>query len=514
MKNLLFLAPAVLLILLIAGPVNASPEATTRASASAEQAKLTAADGAIGDHFGGSVSVSGDTAVVGAIFDNDNGSASGSAYVFVRSGTIWTQQAKLTAADGAADDYFGGSVSVSGDTAVVGADSDDDNGRDSGSAYAFVRSGITWTQQGKLTAADGAAGNAFGAFLSVSGDTAVVGAIFDNDNGSASGSAYVFVRSGTAWTEQTKLTASDGAAGDYFGGSVSVSGETAVVGAFGDDDNGSDSGSAYVFVRSGITWTQQAKLTAADGAPGDAFGRGRSVSVSGDTAVVGAIYDDDNGTESGSAYVFVRSGTAWTEQTKLTASDGAAWDYFGGSVSVSGDTVLVGAWGDADNGSASGSAYVYHLVDDDDDGILDWEDNCPTVSNADQIDMDGDTVGDACDNCPTVANAGGQLDDADGDLAGDACDAPGSGNVDCSAPAAGVNAVDALKVLRHSAGLSVTQNEPCADIGAAIGGGQVQGDVDCSDPHAVNSIDALKILRAVAGLSVAKPVGCPEVKPP
>jgi len=352
-----------------------------------QQAKLTASDGAAGDQFGFSVSVSGDTALVGARLDDDKGFNAGSAYVFVRGGTTWTEQAKLTASDGAAGDLFGSFVSVSGDTALVGARGDDDKGFNAGSAYVFVRSGTTWTQQAKLTASDGAAGDEFGFSVSVSGDTALVGAIGDDDKGFNAGSAYVFVRSGTTWTQQAKLTASDGAAGDVFGFSVSVSGDTALVGAHFDNDKGSASGSAYVFVRSGTTWTQQAKLTASDGAAGDVFGF--SVSISGDTALVGAPGDDDKGFNAGSAYVFVRSGTTWTEQAKLTASDGAAGDLFGSFVSVSGDTALVGARGDDDKGSASGSAYVYPLGDSDGDGILDAVDSCP-IEDASGFDANSD----------------------------------------------------------------------------------------------------------------------------
>ena len=326
-----------------------------------EQAKLTASDGAADDRFGTSVAISGDTAVVGALRGDGIVADSGSAYVFVRSGSTWTEQAKLTASDGAADDYFGGSVSVSGDTAVVGAYRDGDSGDRSGSAYVFVRSGSTWSAQAKLTAFDGAADDWFGCSVSVSGDTAVVGARFGDGSVVSSGSAYVFVRSGSSWSEQDKLTASDGAVGDSFGYSVSVSGDTAVVGAALDDDNGDLSGSAYVFVRSGSTWTEQAKLTASDGAAYDYFGL--SVSVSGETAVVGADGDDDNGTESGSACVFVRSGSLWIEQDKLAASDGAADDRFGQSVSVSGDTAVVGAMWDDDNGNSSGSAYVFDFRD-------------------------------------------------------------------------------------------------------------------------------------------------------
>ena len=192
-------------------------------------------------------------------------------------------------------------------------------------------------------ASDGAASDEFGVSVAISGDTLVVGAHGDNDNGTNSGSAYIFTRSGTlAWTQQAKLTASDGAADDEFGGSVAISGDTVVVGAVWNDDNGTDSGSAYIFTRSGTAWTEQAKLTASDGAADDNFGN--SVAISGDTVVVGAWHDDDNGTDSGSAYIYTRSGTAWTEQAKLMASDGAADDEFGDSVAISGDTVVVGAF--------------------------------------------------------------------------------------------------------------------------------------------------------------------------
>ena len=160
-------------------------------------------------------------------------------------------------------------------------------------------------------------------------------------------------------TEQAKLTASDPAAEDAFGGYVSISGDTAVVGSPFDDDGAGNSGSAYVFVRSAGTWTEQAKLTASDPAAAKQFGR--SVSISGDTAVVGSPFDDDAGESSGSAYVFVRSGTTWMGE-KITASDAAAEDLFGRSVSISGDTAIIGAVGDDDEAEFSGAAYVYMLL--------------------------------------------------------------------------------------------------------------------------------------------------------
>jgi hypothetical protein len=340
-----------------------------------QQAKLTASDGAAGDYFGWSVSISGDYAVVGASFDDDKGASSGSAYIFKRDGTTWSQQAKLTASDGAAGDMFGCSVSISGDYAVVGAYYDGDKGYASGSAYIFKRDSTTWSQQAKLTASDGAAEDFFGCSVSISGDYAVVGAYYNDDNGTDSGSAYIFKRDGTTWSQQAKLTASDGAAGDGFGWSVSISGDYAFIGANLDDDKGDASGSAYIFKRDGTTWSQQAKLTAYDGAAGDVFGC--SVSISGDYAIVGAYGDGDKGSVSGSAYIFRRDGTSWVLQQKLLASDGAAGDVFGCSVSISSDCAIVGAYSDDDKGNNSGSAYVFiecPSADLNGDCFVDFED--------------------------------------------------------------------------------------------------------------------------------------------
>jgi hypothetical protein len=322
-----------------------------------DPAKLLAADGDANDYFGRAVAVDGDTVVVGAPDDDDKGTSSGSVYVFTRTGATWTQQAKLTAADGAANDYFGRAVAIDGDTLVVGAHQDDDKGSASGSAYVFTRTGGTWTQQAKLVPADGTAGDYFGFAVAVDADTIVVGAHQDDDKGANSGSVYVFTRTGATWTQQAKLTATDGAASDFFGHAVAVDAGTIVVGAYWDDDKGDYSGSAYVFTRTGGTWTQQAKLVPADGTADDWFGS--SVAVDGDTVVVGAHLDDDKGIDSGSVYVFVRTGATWTQQAKLTAADGAADDRFGWAVAVDADTIVVGAYGDDDKGIDSGSVYVF-----------------------------------------------------------------------------------------------------------------------------------------------------------
>ena len=321
------------------------------------ETKLLASDGAADDYFGVSVSISGDVALVGAYWDDDNGDESGSAYVFRWNGSTWVEEQKLLASDGAAGDWFGQSVSISGDVAMVGAMWDDDNGVYSGSVYMFRWNGSTWDEEQKLLASDGHMHDSFGRSVSISGDVAVVGAYKNSANGSLSGSAYVFRWNGSTWVEEQKLLASDGAAWHEFGESVSISGDVAVVGTYKNDDNGDESGSAYVYRWNGSTWVEEQKLLASDGAAYDQFGQ--SVSISGDVVVVGARKNDDNGDESGSAYIFQWNGSTWVEKQKLLASDGAADDQFGSSVFIGRDVAVIGASLDDDNGSNSGSAYVY-----------------------------------------------------------------------------------------------------------------------------------------------------------
>ena len=285
--------------------------------------KIGASDRQTQDRFGASVAISVDTLVVGANMDDTGAnSEQGSAYVFVRTDTSWVEQQKLTASDGAADDQFGSSVSISGNTVIVGAPLDDVGANaDQGSAYVFVRAGTSWTQQAKLTASDGAASDNFGHAVAIDGNSVIVGANLDDVVAVDRGSAYVFVRSGTTWSQQTKLTASDGTSQDQFGISVGINLDTAVVGASHDDVLANDQGSAYVFVRSGTTWSEQQKLAASDGAQGDQLGN--SVGVYGDTVVVGASLDDGAASDQGSAYIFTRGGTTWSQQAKLTAPGGA-----------------------------------------------------------------------------------------------------------------------------------------------------------------------------------------------
>ncbi len=354
--------------------------------------KIIASDGLAGDEFGRSVSISEDTLVVGALRDDDYGIESGSTYIFHRDqGGIdnWGQVKKIFAADPVAYSYFGGSVSISGDTLVVGAFRDDDKGTGSGSAYIFYRDEggpDNWGQMKKITASDGAAYDYFGYSVSISSDMMVVGAYWEDENGSNSGSAYIFYRDEgdpDNWGQVKKIIASDGAAGDLFGWSVSISADTVVVGAYKDQDNGPNSGSAYIFDRDQGgpgNWGQVKKIIASDGAWPDSFGC--SVSISADTVVVGAYGDYDNGSFSGSAYIFDRDQGGpdnWGQVKKIIASDGDANDRFGQSVSLSADTVVVGAHGDDVNAFDSGSAYVFlasdlFMGDFDTDGDVDGSD--------------------------------------------------------------------------------------------------------------------------------------------
>jgi hypothetical protein len=338
--------------------------------------KLTADDGAASDSFGGSVAISGDTAVVAARFAAVGGNPSrGAAYVYDRNlggPDAWGQVAKLTAADGSPEKYFGVSVSISGDTALVGQPGME---FDPGAAYIFYRDQggpDAWDQVARLTADDGADMDSFGTTTSVSGDTAVVGALGADIGGNeGQGAAYIFYRNEggpDAWGQVAKLTAADGVAGDEFGISTSVQGDTAIVGAWKAEIAGhSCQGAAYIFDRNQggpDTWGQVAKLTADDGAEYDLLGS--SVSISGDMAVVGARWADVGGhANQGAAYVFYRNlgGTeAWGQGAKLTSDDGATEDLFGCSVSVSGDIALVGAWSADLGGHANqGAAYVFDL---------------------------------------------------------------------------------------------------------------------------------------------------------
>lgn len=316
-----------------------------------EQAILTPDDGVDDDEFGIAVAISGDRIIVGAhLHDGD-----GAAYVFTRTGSSWSQEAKLIASDGAAGDGFGIAVALDGDTAVVGAYEDDDNGSNSGSAYVFIHQSGSWNQQARIAGDDIAGGNRFGRSVAVQGDTAVVGAPF---HFSSQGAVYVFGRDGGGnWSQQEKIVAADIANADLFGHTLALDGDTILVGSYQDDAGAiSNSGSAYLFVYDGQDWLQQAKIVPSDPNTNGHFGR--SVALYGDTAVVGAPGDNEIAGGSGATYIFTRHGGSWHPQAKQIASDAAGADRMGHNVALHEDTIIAGSYGDDDNGSNSGSAYV------------------------------------------------------------------------------------------------------------------------------------------------------------
>jgi len=314
--------------------------------------KVLASDAADFDDFGYCTAISGNMAITGApLDDNSKGVDAGAAYVFDI--TTGQQLIKLLAPDGAGGDLFGVCVSIDGNLALVGAPFDDNsNGVDAGAAYIFD---ITTGQQlFKFQAPDGQPSDDFGYSVSLSGNLAIIGAPVDDDNGVDSGSAYVF--DVTTGLQMSKLLASDGQAGDQFGLMVTLSGNLAGIGAPFDDDNGMDSGSAYVF---DLSTGQQIKLLSSDGLAGDDFGF--SVGISGNRVVVGADGNDDNGSDSGSVYIFDLS---TGQQSILLPSDGQAGEYFGAAVSVSGNRAVIGAVLGFGNSSNSGSAYVFDITTD------------------------------------------------------------------------------------------------------------------------------------------------------
>ncbi len=314
---------------------------TAAAWPAVDDAELLANDAQPADAFGAAVALYGDTALVGAPgADCGSDEDCGASYVLVRRGGGWTQQAKLTAPAPLAFQYFGTALALEGDTALVGAPmSGCGAGSACGAAYVFVRSGSTWSHQATLLSADLAAGDRFGGAVAISGNSALVGASGDDcAAGADCGAGYVFLRTGTLWAQQAKLSASD-IANHKLGGAVALVGDSALLGAPTADCGAvSDCGAVYVFSRSGSTWSQQARLTAAD--PGTNDGLGSSVAFINNVVAAGAPRSDAAGTDSGALYLFSRTPSGWAQLQKLGA--GAASDYYGSAVALTGDTLLVG----------------------------------------------------------------------------------------------------------------------------------------------------------------------------
>jgi len=353
MRNYFFAvcAHGVLFGLLIASSAGAFGQCTD-----SELDKIVAFDGQADDEFGYAVAVSGNVAVIGARLDDDAGFEAGAAYVYRFDGVNWNFEMKLFAGDAEEGDFFGTSVAASGNRIAVGATGVDGPGSQSGAAYVFLYDGANWTEDNQVFALDAAGGDQFGTAVGLAGDTLVVGSPFDDDNGFDSGAAYVFQPDEFGWNQVAKLRALDGAPDDRFGSAAAISGTAILVGA-PLDDNLPDSGSAYVFRFIGAAWQQEFKLLPADRATGDQFGT--AVALAGDAALIGAHFDDDRGSQAGSAYVFRYTGTTWVEEDKLLAPDGGADDEFGLTVAISGDTALVGVRFDDDAGADAGAAHVF-----------------------------------------------------------------------------------------------------------------------------------------------------------
>jgi len=321
------------------------------------QATLNNPTPASTDWFGHSVAISGDYAIVGTYGDDTGADNAGSAYIYVRSGTTWSLQATLDNPVPAVYDRFGVSVAISGDYAIVGMHGDDTGADNAGSAYIYARSGTTWSLQATLNNPTPAASEWFGNSVAISGDYAIVGASGDDTGATEAGSAYIYVRSGTTWSLQATLNNPVPAGSDWFGHSVAISGDYAIVGAYGDDTGATDAGSAYIYVRSGTTWSLQSTLNNPTPADGDIFGH--SVDISGDYAIVSATYNDTGATDAGSAYIYVRSGTTWSLQATLNNPTPTGRGQFGRSAAISGDYAIVGAHGDDTGANDAGSAYIY-----------------------------------------------------------------------------------------------------------------------------------------------------------
>lgn len=353
-----------------------------------EDSILFASDGAFGDLFGLSTGISGDVVVVGAPEDDDNGIRSGAIYVYRFDPQLseWVET-KLLPEDNLAGDQFGISVDISGGVLVAGAWFDDNqNGGDAGSAYVFRYDGVNWVQEVKLLASDGEPLDWFGRAVAISGSAIVVGAQRENESGDFAGAAYVFRYQRGQWVQEAKLLGSQAQPGDTFGYSVDIDGDDVIVGAVQGFVPG-EPGAAYMFSFDGHKWTETARVEPPDENVQIVFGY--SVAIDDGVAAVGAPYDFDNGPNSGSAFVYEWSGLTWPEIARFVPSDNAAEDLFGNAVAVASDLVAVGAWYQAGAGAASGKVYVFDLgaVDCDGDGLCDASGpGCPCPQD---IDFDG-----------------------------------------------------------------------------------------------------------------------------
>jgi hypothetical protein len=315
------------------------------------EVKIEPSDPETNDEFGWSLGVANDLLIGGAPLADDAGGNSGTAYLFQWDGRAWRELAKLVADDGREGDWFGKSVAVAGDSAVVGANLVDGPLRgeffddDTGAAYVFVRvdgdEGERWQQQAKLRASEQIEFAEFGFAVAIEGDTIAVAAWHDPAVAVGGGAVYVFRRTGTVWREEAQLLPSEGAIADEFGIDIALNGDTILVGAHRDDGIAPDAGAAYVFRRVGDRWVEEAILRSPSSVEFDEFGW--SVGLDGDTAIIGAPFHDGESAEGGTAYIFEREGGRWSEAQRLVPSDPLLGAWFGRAVAIAGGYALVGA---------------------------------------------------------------------------------------------------------------------------------------------------------------------------
>ncbi len=352
------------------------------------------------DRFGWAVAVSGNTVVVGAYNEgsDSNGSntsdgsnntvTSGAVYVFVRGNNQWIQQAYIKPSHIDLEIEFGKSLAIDGDTLVVGSPGDrrevtgvnppasNNNAGSSGAAYVFTRSGNTWTQQADIKPSNTKTGSRFGQSVAIDNNTIIVGADAESGDGSdpldislyRAGAAYIYTRTGNTWVEEAYLKASNPDAEDRFGWSVDISGDSVVIGAFGEASNASsqsnnldgDSGAAYIFTRAGTSWTQQKYLKSLVNEADNRFGF--SCAISGDQLMIAsAYYDNISQINSGLVEVYQRTGTNWSHSQFISSPTGGL---FGWSMDMDGSRAIVGARGATFNSSGvdeNGAAFSYEL---------------------------------------------------------------------------------------------------------------------------------------------------------
>lgn len=314
--------------------------------------KIKPSDGSASSSFGSSVAIQGNTIVVGA--DKEN--SAGAAYIFTYNGSTWSQQAKLKSSDIETNDVFGISVGISDNKVIVGAYGEDSTVAYSnvGAAYVFAYNGTNWNQEAKLLANDGTDSDWFGEKVDIEGNTAIISARGDKDNGSSSGAAYVFKYDGTNWIQQDKITPIGAESGDYFGAEVAIKDSTILVGARSANTASSNGGAVYIFSYNGSNWAQDFELTASDSESSDYFGS--AIAMEGNTILVGAYREDEAGDKAGAVYVYRKSNGNWNEEMKIMASDAIIFSDFGFDVSISNNIALIGSSG---NESGTGSVYLF-----------------------------------------------------------------------------------------------------------------------------------------------------------